>query len=232
MDTERFITMPCSCSVIYPIIITTPRTHYTNNDYPTFLHMQLYQSHETLNQRFAQSVNRQICLSLFPSAEIGAALEQHMKVCLRKGLPALYHDICALATKPCPSDPLVQILCSDPIDFRGNGVVKVTMGIVGNYIKNLRASNTFDGATSGAWEPPTALLWSMFLQCHLHERCGELDKALLLINECIEHTPTATDLYLKKARVLRKMGQLVEAAAEAEFGRVLDLQVSIRHIYI
>ena len=186
--------------------------------------LEMYQSNETLNQRFAQTVNRKICLSLLSSAEIGASLEIHMKICLRKGIPALYHDICALATMPSYSDPTQQVLCKDPVDFRENSVIKMTMEIISGYAKNLRSANTFDGAASPTWEPPSALLWTMFLQCHLYERCGELDKALLLINECLEHTPTATDLYLKKARVLKKMGLIKQAASEAEFGRSLDLQ--------
>jgi peptide alpha-N-acetyltransferase len=156
--------------------------------------LEMYQSNETLNQRFAQTVNRKICLSLLSSAEIGASLEIHMKICLRKGIPALYHDICALATMPSYSDPTQQVLCKDPVDFRENSVIKMTMEIISGYAKNLRSANTFDGAASPTWEPPSALLWTMFLQCHLYERCGELDKALLLINECLEHTPTATDL--------------------------------------
>ena len=60
----------------------------------------------------------------------------------------------------------------------------------------------------------------------IYEVGGELDKAILYINEALEHTPTAT-VCSKKARVLKKMGQLKSAALVATEGRALDLPRSL-----
>lgn len=47
--------------------------------------------------------------------------------------------------------------------------------------------------------------------------------ALGLIDEGIQHTPTACDLYMFKARILKHMGRLHEAADVMNFARTLDL---------
>ncbi|KAJ1415727.1 NMDA receptor-regulated protein 1-domain-containing protein [Ochromonadaceae sp. CCMP2298] len=72
--------------------------------------------------------------------------------------------------------------------------------------------------------PPTALLWAYYLQAHLQELCGDLPQALQSIDTAILHTPTAIDMYGKRARLLKKMGDAVGAAVAMDECRALDLQ--------
>jgi len=67
-------------------------------------------------------------------------------------------------------------------------------------------------------------LWSLFLRAHIFEISGRLSEALADIDEAIAHTPTALDMLTKKARILKKCGDLVAASEVLERCRALDLQ--------
>lgn len=165
------------------------------------------------------------------SGEFRDMLEEHMKKSLRSGVPALCHDVCLQVTHPDPLDATVLVRVRDEVEFRAHPIAALALEIVSGYCASLRATGTFDcglpappGAPPAETETPSALLWSMFLQAHLLERCGDLRAALVLIDECIEHTPTAADMYLKKAKILKKCGDLAQAAEVCDTGRSLDLQ--------
>ncbi|CAM9558060.1 unnamed protein product, partial [Phaeothamnion confervicola] len=53
-------------------------------------------------------------------------------------------------------------------------------------------------------------------------RTGRLDDALVAVEACLEHTPTAVDLYHRKARLLKKSGALSRAASVMDAARRLD----------
>lgn len=97
--------------------------------------------------------------------------------------------------------------------------------LVDGYISNLSSgAGSFDGATSSNIEAPTSLLWAKFLKSHLLEKSGRMVEALALIEECILHTPTALDMHIKKAKILRKLGDPQSAADALKFCCSLDLQ--------
>lgn len=158
--------------------------------------------------------------------EFHSMLDAHMKKSLRSGIPALYHDVCALVSQPSPHDAFVLVLAKDSVDFRSHPVTQIALGLVTEYISTLRSNNTFECAPAAGTEveAPTALLWAMFLHAHLLERCGNLQLALSVIDECISHTPTAPDMHLKRARILKQCGSLQQAAEACDEGRALDLQ--------
>ena len=172
---------------------------------------------------------RKIEFTLQPSLhgpEFRALLDAHIRKCLTSGVPALYHDICSLVTARDPLDPAALVLVKDAADFRAHAVTQVASEIVAGLISNLRAHDSFDGPlpAGAAPEPPTSLLWALYLQTHLLERSGNLELALANIDECIAHTPTAPDMLLKKARLLKLCGDAAAAAAVCDEGRALDLQ--------
>jgi peptide alpha-N-acetyltransferase len=45
--------------------------------------------------------------------------------------------------------------------------------------------------------------WALFLQAGLYELAGDYTKSLDLLTQCLEHTPTAVDVYEVEARVLQ-----------------------------
>merc|ERR1711871_966805 len=103
-------------------------------------------------------------------------------------------------------------ICTDPLEFRNHPVVRLATDLVDGYTSNLKVSDKFNDGDKGR-EPPTTLLWSLFLKSHLLEKSGLITEALAVIEECVSHTPTALDMYIKKAKILRKLGD-IQAAAE------------------
>ena len=72
-------------------------------------------------------------------------------------------------------------------------------------------------------EPPSTLLWLLFLLAQHHDRRRNTHAALQCIDEAILHTPTVADLYLVKGRILKHGGDPVGAAELADEARSMDL---------
>jgi peptide alpha-N-acetyltransferase len=64
---------------------------------------------------------------------------------------------------------------------------------------------------------------SYFLAQH-YDRMGDMPRAISNIDECLQHTPTAIELYQMKSKILRHAGDINAAHAVVEHGRTLDLQ--------
>ena len=61
----------------------------------------MYDSNEALmSNKYGANVIRRIKFHLLHGEALKAELEKHIKVCLSKGLPALYHDVCAAVLAP------------------------------------------------------------------------------------------------------------------------------------
>jgi N-alpha-acetyltransferase 15/16, NatA auxiliary subunit len=180
-----------------------------------------------------------LALTLFPvgAADTDAealrpALDAHLRLNLHNAVPALFHDVCSLIRVVDPlsssssgsgSSLTRTVFAQEPADFQTHPVAQLALGLVEGYITSLRACNKFDPADSKP-EPPTALLWALYLKAHLQELSGNLDAALQTIEESLEHTPTALDMQGKKARLLKKMGRYTDAAVVMDECRALDLQ--------
>lgn len=119
-----------------------------------------------------------------------------------------------------------RIFAKDSYDIKNHEIVKITLNLVNKYINNLRLYEQFEDNDSviSSKEPPTSLLWALYLKAHILEMSGDLHEALVVINESIEHTATAIDMYGKKARILKKLGDLPAAAVTMDECRQLDLQ--------
>lgn len=179
--------------------------------------------------------SNKILLTLHRGAEFESALDSYLKAGLRDGLPALCHDVCALIRKPIDASSVSaatstaagnKLYVKDPYDYLHHPTFQLSLSLVEGYVRNLKAFGTFhaDPADGDAVEVPTALLWALFLLAHLMEVSGRLTEALAVVEEGIAHTPTALDLYTKKAKILKKSGDLTGAAAVTEQARSLDLQ--------
>jgi peptide alpha-N-acetyltransferase len=159
--------------------------------------------------------------------ELKVALDKHLRSSLHNAMPALYHDIFSLVSIP---DPVNQsshvVFASDPIDIKQHEVILITRELVDKYISNLRSHEQFEDLydPSLPLEPPTSFLWALYLKAHILEMCNELKEALVVIDESIQHTPTAIDMYCKKARILKKLGDVITAAVVMDDCRMLDLQ--------
>ena len=79
-----------------------------------------------------------------------------------------------------------------------------------------------DPAPSGT--DPTEYIWTLYFLAQHHSWLGRHKQALELLDEAITHTPTLPELYMFKARVLKRAGDPFGAAKCMDLARTLDLQ--------
>jgi len=178
-------------------------------------------------EKFKKSMaSRKIKLHILRGEELKIAMDEFLRNYLHEGIPAVHQDICSLIFQPSPSDINKLVYVKDPIDFRSHPITLLVMELVDGYISSLNSNGTFKKVplVDDVVEPPSSLLWTLFLKCHMLEMSGLLVPALEVIEESIEHTPTALDMYLKKARILKKCGDIKIASIVADECRALDLQ--------
>ena len=108
-----------------------------------------------------------------------------MQVALRKGVPSLF-----VTLKKLYDDPKKEIVIEK---------------LVEEYLQNLKMYNTFTKSSSDddEIEQPTAYLWTLYLLAQHYDNKRDTIKALKLIDEAIEHTPTLVQLYMTKGRILK-----------------------------
>lgn len=173
-------------------------------------------------QKFSSKASEKILLGLLNGSEFDSALDSFMRRMLREGVPSLFQDIRSFCRVTDQHDTSRQLHITDPADFRVHPIFRKASKLCDDYLSNLRLNNTFAG--DGDEEPPTTLLWTMYLKCSLLELEGNLADALNLVEECIQHTPTAPDMIAKKARLLKKSGDYAAAAVYMDGCRRIDLQ--------
>ena len=71
---------------------------------------------------------------------------------------------------------------------------------------------------------PTEYIWALYFLAQHHSFLGNHKKAVELLDEAIGHTPTLPELYMFKARVLKRAGDPFGAAKNMDLARTLDLQ--------
>mmetsp|Transcript_9838 Transcript_9838/g.22539 ORF Transcript_9838/g.22539 Transcript_9838/m.22539 type:complete len:828 (+) Transcript_9838:720-3203(+) len=209
-----------------------------------------YQDLSALKPR-SRAIKR-IPLTFLPieSGELKASLEQYMAGMIRSGVPALAADLSGLYTArsskqvdpvsglqgsshptaphaPLDADPGSAVeagrlkRCKDPAEVSGHPVFQLVLDLAQGFHAAMKAEGAL--TSGGAKEPPTAYLWCLYLLAQLEEARGSYGAALSLLEEAIAHTPTAVDLYERRARLLRKSGDLEGAALQMEVARKLDL---------
>ncbi|PKU72316.1 peptide alpha-N-acetyltransferase [Dendrobium catenatum] len=129
------------------------------------------------------------------------AADNYVRPLLTKGVPSLFSDLSPLYDHCGKADILEQLF------------VELETAV--------KSTGCFPGRDRK--EPPSTLLWILFLLSQHYERRGQHGLALVKIDEAIKHTPTVIDLYSIKGRVLKHAGDLVAAAALADEARSMDL---------
>jgi len=179
---------------------------------------------------------QRIPLTFLQGEKLRFALQAYLQRMLNRGVPALAADLSALYTTLDSRNPGTPTLtrCKDPFAVGQHPTFQVVLRLCTKILKSLRANERFpsntcdddaDTTLSGetAIEPPTSLLWCLFLHVQLLEARGDYEDALTAVQLCIDHTPTAGDFYERRARLLRKSGNVKAAANEMDAARTLDL---------
>lgn len=182
----------------------------------------LLQHYETnLKDQFPRSAAVQrIPLTLLEGDALKSKLNVYVRRHLIKGVPSLAIDLGSLALQE-QDGRYTRV--TDPVDFQNHPTIIMLRDMTQEFIVHLQEQSKFHPDDTEEQEPST-IFWALFLQAGLLELSGEYTQSLAFLTQCLEHTPTAVDVYEVQARVLQKSGDL-EAAVEAiDKGRDLDQQ--------
>ncbi|XP_061338524.1 N-terminal acetyltransferase A complex auxiliary subunit NAA15 [Gastrolobium bilobum] len=158
--------------------------------------------YKSLGQQFKwSSAVKRIPLDFLQGDRFREAADSYIRPLLTKGVPSLFSDLSSLYNQPGKADILEQLILE--------------------LENSIRTTGQYPGRVEK--EPPSTLLWTLFLLAQHYDRRGQYEISLSKINEAIEHTPTVIDLYSVKSRILKHAGDLAAAAAFAEEARCMDL---------
>lgn len=128
-------------------------------------------------------------------------LDPYLRAALQKGVPPLFTDILSLYDDP--------------------ERIKIIENLMYGYLKNLKETGHLCEADNEYKEPASILYVLMYLSQH-HSYLGDTEKALTLIEQAIEHTPTLIELYIVKGKILKHAGDYVGAYEALQEAQALD----------
>ena len=148
------------------------------------------------------------------------ALDTYMRQGLVKGVPSLCTELSTFF--------LVEkkgrcVIVEDPLDIKQLSTYKLIVELVDGYIACLKTESKLRPEDDGE-EPPSTVLWAWYLRAGLHELAGEYVEGINLLDKCLDHTPTAVDVYELKGRLQKAAGDMKAAVDSLDKGRDLDRQ--------
>eukprot|EP00548_Thalassiothrix_antarctica_P000566 CAMPEP_0194137774 /NCGR_PEP_ID=MMETSP0152-20130528/7617_1 /TAXON_ID=1049557 /ORGANISM="Thalassiothrix antarctica, Strain L6-D1" /LENGTH=984 /DNA_ID=CAMNT_0038834929 /DNA_START=171 /DNA_END=3125 /DNA_ORIENTATION=+ len=200
---------------------------------PLTLMLQIVWNNENDNKESSMKVN------------LSENLDQYMRKRLNKGVPSLAHDLSSLLlikTKKSSNNEekeessRYERAC-DPVDVVRHSQYQQILQMLNEYLSNLEKHSQLtttptsadvaviiDSQSKQQKEPPSTMFWTWFCRAGWYELAGQYSLALGDLDRCIDHTPTAVDVYELRARVSHKAGSLSQAVESIDKGRSLDLQ--------
>lgn len=125
----------------------------------------------------------------------------YLERALRKGIPSLFGDVKTLYTDP----------------FKLHSIEEI--------VEDIRSSVTpKDQGQPSASSDPTEYLWALYFLAQHYSSLGQHGKSLEILHIALEHTPTLPELYMTKARVLKRAGDPYGAMRAMDDARRLDGQ--------
>lgn len=179
-----------------------------------------------LTKAFPRSRTAQrMALEVIPSGEhpeFVARVDAYVRRFLRKGVPSLFSDIKPLYEDETKVEVFGQLFESyrDFLEDEGRGTLPDLVPLP-ECAGDLRLG--FGRDADAEDEPPSTLLWVLHFLAQHYDRIRKFGLALEMIDKAIEHTPTAIECYLVKAKILKHCGDLKGAVEVANDGRNLDL---------
>lgn len=90
--------------------------------------------------------------------------------------------------------------------------VKIIEDMLLSMINSMKERNTLTMDDNEEEQDPTVYLWLLYFSAQHYLFLRNFDKALQYINEAIEHTPTVIELYIVKAKIYKKAGDITKAS--------------------
>mmetsp|Transcript_35229 Transcript_35229/g.94295 ORF Transcript_35229/g.94295 Transcript_35229/m.94295 type:complete len:708 (-) Transcript_35229:438-2561(-) len=167
---------------------------------------------------------KRIPLTFLSGDSLRAGLKAYIDRALTKGVPALAADLSSLYTEETSAGSGRFARVKDTYAVSQNSSYQMVSELCDEALEATKATGRLAGAAAdGPVEPPTTELWCLFLRAQLEEARGDIEEAIATIDLCIQHTPTAVDMYERRARLLRKAGDVQAAAEQMDAARKLDL---------
>ena len=114
---------------------------------------------------------RKVELTLLEGDAFKHSLAAFMQEMLRKGVPSLYNDVCALLRMPVHGGTGTRFtLAASVEEFSECPRAHMVLDMVNTYVSSLRTTGLFPESTAEC--SPTVLLWALYLQAHLQEKFG------------------------------------------------------------
>ncbi|XP_010925105.1 N-terminal acetyltransferase A complex auxiliary subunit NAA15 isoform X2 [Elaeis guineensis] len=158
--------------------------------------------YKSLKEQYSwSSAVKRIPLDYLEGDKFWEAADCYVRPLLTKGVPSLFSDLSPL--------------------YDHSGKASILEELLLQLEDSIRMTGSFPGRTQK--EPPSTLMWTLLLVSQHYDRRGQHDIALAKLDEAIEHTPTAIDLYSVKGRILKHAGDLAAAASLADEARSMDL---------
>ena len=140
-------------------------------------------------------------LTIYLGDKFAELVRPYLKTRLEKGVPSLFADLKSLYRSPEKRNAIEAAVTS--------------------LLSTLQHPPT---APSPPDTDPSEYIWALYFLAQHYSFLGNHKKAVELLDEAIAHTPTLPELYMFKARVLKRAGDPFGAAKNMDLGRTLDLQ--------
>lgn len=128
-------------------------------------------------------------------------MKPYLERAVQKGIPSLFSD--------------VKKLYADPFKLQ----------TIQDIIEDIRSRvSPNDQAHPSASPDPTDYLWTLYFLAQHYSSLGQYEKSLEILRIAMEHTPTLPELYMTKARVLKRAGDPYGAVRAMDDARKLDGQ--------
>lgn len=149
---------------------------------------------------------KRLALEVAQGDDFRSRAREYLITGLQKAIPSLFVDMKGLYRDPAKLQAVEEIL--------------------GELKEQWEAENK--DVQDGEITPPTALLWLYYYlalhYAHSSHPSPDYDRSLSLLDVAFKHTPTLPELYMAKAKILKRAGDPEYAARMMEQARLLDLQ--------
>ncbi|TBU45151.1 N-terminal acetyltransferase A, auxiliary subunit [Dichomitus squalens] len=161
----------------------------------------LHSLHDFSAQFPKASAPLRIALEIAQGDKFTKLVQPYLKTRLEKGVPSLFADLKSLYRSSSKRDTIEQTVTS----------------LLSTLVHPATSPSPPD-------TDPTEYIWALYYLAQHHSFLGSHKKAIELLDEAIGHTPTLPELYMFKARVLKRAGDPFGAAKNMDLARTLDLQ--------
>ncbi|KAG6379644.1 NMDA receptor-regulated protein 1-domain-containing protein [Boletus reticuloceps] len=144
---------------------------------------------------------RRLALKIAEGDKFKELVKPYLERALEKGIPSIFSDVKNLYTDPSKLQSIQDIVEDIRLSVSPNDQVQ--------------PSTSAD---------PTYYLWTLYFLAQHYSSLGRYEKALEILHSAMEHTPTLPELYMTKARVLKRAGDSYGAVRAMEEARKLDGQ--------